>query len=98
MVPPPPRSTRTHPPFPYPTLIRALARARNAAGMAELKPQKRYALAVIIIRAQHAQSLDDAADLFIRLMQNLENNARQKLLSFQQIGRASCRERVCQYV
>src|SRR3546814_3343898 len=81
MVPPPPRSTRTHPPFPYPTLIRALARALNAAEMAELKPQKRYALAVLFIRAQHAQHLDDAADLFIRLMQNLENNARQKLLS-----------------
>lgn len=64
--------------------FRLLARALNASEMAELKPQKRYALAVIFIRAQHAQSLDDAADLFIRLMQNLENNARQKLLLFQQ--------------
>ena len=74
------------PDVPVPKLkqFRHLARALNAAEMAELKPQKRYALAVIFIRAQHAQSLDDAADLFIRLMQNLENNARQKLLSFQQ--------------
>lgn len=74
------------PDVPVPKLkqFRHLARALNATEMAELKPQKRYALAVIFIRAQHAQSLDDAADLFIRLMQNLENNARQKLLSFQQ--------------
>ena len=74
------------PDVPVPKLkqFRLLARALNATEMAELKPQKRYALAVIFIRAQHAQSLDDAADLFIRLMQNLENNARQKLLSFQQ--------------
>jgi TnpA family transposase len=74
------------PEVPVPKLkqFRLLARALNATEMAELKPQKRYALAVIFIRAQHAQSLDDAADLFIRLMQNLENYARQKLLSFQQ--------------
>jgi hypothetical protein len=74
------------PEVPVPKLkqFRHLARALNATEMAELKPQKRYALAVIFIRAQHAQSLDDAADLFIRLMQNLDNNARQKLLSFQQ--------------
>ena len=74
------------PDVPVPKLkqFRLLARALNATEMAELKPQKRYALVVIFIRAQHAQSLDDAADLFIRLMQNLENNARQKLLSFQQ--------------
>ncbi|MBC7701474.1 Tn3 family transposase [Aquabacterium sp.] len=73
------------PDVPVPKLkqFRFLARALNAAEMKELKPQKRYALAVIFIRAQHAQSLDDAADLFIRMMQNLENLARQKLLSFQ---------------
>ncbi len=52
--------------------------------MAELKPQKRYALAVIFIRAQYAQSMDDAADLFVRLLQNLENHARTKLLAYQQ--------------
>ena len=73
------------PDVPVPKLkqFRYLARALNAPEMAELKPQKRYALAVIFIRAQHAQSLDDATDLFIRMMQNLENLARQKLLLFQ---------------
>lgn len=64
--------------------FRYLARALNASEMAELKPNKRYALAVILIRAQHAQSLDDAADLFIRLMQNLNNSAQMRLLAFQQ--------------
>lgn len=74
------------PDIPVPKLkqYRVLARALDAGEMAELKPQKRYALAVIFVRTQYAQSLDDAADLFIRLMQNLENLARQKLLEFQQ--------------
>jgi hypothetical protein len=52
--------------------------------MAELKPQKRYALAVIYIRAQFAQTLDDAADLFVRMLQNLDNQARNKLGEYQQ--------------
>lgn len=74
------------PDIPVPKLrqYRFMARALDASEMVELKPQKRYALAVIFIRAQYAQNLDDAADLFIRLMQNLENLAVQKLLDFQQ--------------
>lgn len=74
------------PNIPAPKLrqFRFLARALDAAEMAELKPLKRYALAVILIRSRHAQALDDAAELLIRLMQNLENTAREKLLQFQQ--------------
>lgn len=74
------------PDIPMPKLkqYRLLARALDAGEMAELKAQKRYALAVIFILSQYAQTLDDAADLFIRLMQNLDNLARQKLLDFQQ--------------
>lgn len=74
------------PDVPVPKLkqFRYLARALDAGEMAALKPNKRYALAVILIRAQHAQSLDDAADLFIRQMQNLNNSAQMKLLAFQQ--------------
>lgn len=74
------------PEVPVPKLkqFRYLARALDAGEMAALKPNKRYALAVILIRAQHAQSLDDAADLFIRLIQNLNNSAQMKLLTFQQ--------------
>jgi TnpA family transposase len=71
-------------PVPKMKQYRTLARALDASEMAELKPQKRYALGVIFIRSQYAKTLDDAADLFIRLMQNLENLAAQKLLTFQQ--------------
>ena len=74
------------PDIPVPKLrqYRLQARAMDAAEMAELKPQKRYALAVIYIRSQYAQTLDDAADLFIRLLQKMENAAVQKLLDYQQ--------------
>ncbi len=74
------------PDIPVPKLrqYRFIARAMDASEMVELKPQKRYALAVIFIRAQYAQSMDDAADLFVRLLQNLENHARTKLLAYQQ--------------
>ncbi|MDR0769576.1 MAG: Tn3 family transposase [Burkholderiales bacterium] len=74
------------PDIPVPKLrqMRLLARALDAGEMAELKPQKRYALAVVFIRSQFAQTLDDATDIYIRLLQNLENSARQKLLTFQQ--------------
>lgn len=74
------------PDIPVPKLrqYRFLARALDAAEMAALKPAKRYALAVILIRSKHAQALDDAAELLIRLMHNLENTAREKLVEFQQ--------------
>jgi TnpA family transposase len=60
-----------------------LARALDAGELAELKAVKRYALAAIFIRSQYAKTLDDAADLFIRLMQKLENAAQQKLIAYQ---------------
>lgn len=74
------------PDIPVPKLkqYRYIARSLNASEMAELKPQKRYALAVIYIRAQFAQTLDDATDLFVRMLQNLDNQARTKLGEYQQ--------------
>ncbi|MGC7451395.1 Tn3 family transposase, partial [Xanthomonas citri pv. citri] len=63
--------------------FRAMARALDAAELAELVPIKRYALAAIFIRSQYRKTLDDAADLFIRLIQNLENTAQQKLIAYQ---------------
>ena len=60
-----------------------MARAMDASEMAELKPAKRYALAVIFIRAQCAQAFDDAGDLFVRLMRNLENLAQKRLAEHQ---------------
>lgn len=63
--------------------FRAMARALDAAELAELVPIKRYALAAIFIRSHYRKTLDDAADLFIRLIQNLENTAQQKLIAYQ---------------
>jgi TnpA family transposase len=73
------------PEIPIPKLkqYRLLARSLDAAEMADLTKAKRYALAIIFIRAQHAQALDDVADLFVRLVQNLENRARKYLLEHQ---------------
>ncbi|WP_043766674.1 Tn3 family transposase [Algiphilus aromaticivorans] len=63
--------------------FRAMARALDASELAELIPVKRYALAAIFIRSQYRKTLDDAADLFIRLIQNLENTAQQRLIVYQ---------------
>lgn len=63
--------------------FRAMARALDASELAELVPVKRYALAAIFIRSQYRKTLDDAADLFIRLIQNLENTAQQRLIAYQ---------------
>ncbi|MGH8420771.1 MAG: Tn3 family transposase [Pseudomonas fluorescens] len=63
--------------------FRAMARALDASELAELVPVKRYALAAIFIRSQYRKTLDDAADLFIRLIQNLESTAQQKLIAYQ---------------
>ena len=74
------------PAVPVPKLrqYRHVARSLDASEMAEIKPVKRYALAVIFIRSQFSQTLDDTADLYVRLLQNLENLARTKLLEYQQ--------------
>ncbi|HET8700600.1 MAG TPA: Tn3 family transposase [Nitrococcus sp.] len=70
-------------PVPKLKYFRTMARALDASELAELKAAKRYALAAIFIRSQFSKTLDDAADLFIRLVQRLENNAQQKLLAHQ---------------
>lgn len=70
-------------PVPKLKQYRAMARALDASELAELKPTKRYALAAIFIRAQYARTLDDAADVFIRLIQKLESSAQQRLVAYQ---------------
>jgi hypothetical protein len=57
----------------------AEARALNAARMKEAKPDKRYAFAVALIRRQRARALDDAGDMLIRLVQRMQNTAKEKL-------------------
>lgn len=73
------------PEIPVPKLrqFRYMARALDAREMAQLKPQKRYALAVVYIRSQYSKALDDAALLFIRMYRNLENGARERLMAYQ---------------
>jgi len=74
------------PEIPVPKLkqYRYIARSLDASEMAELKPHKRYALAVIFIRSQFAKTLDDAADLLIRMLQKLDNQAQTKLMAYQE--------------
>lgn len=60
-----------------------IARASDAAEMAEFKPAKRYALAMVFIRAQHAGSLDFAADLYIRMLRKIDAKAQRKLTEHQ---------------
>jgi len=47
------------------------------------RPEKRYALAALHIRAQYAKTLDEAAGIFTRLMQDLETVAMKNLLAHQ---------------
>jgi len=66
------------------------ARALDASQLSRLNETTRYALAAVFIRSQRGKALDEAADLFLRLVQKLENTARQKLLNeqFEQSQRA----------
>ncbi|MBT2118911.1 Tn3 family transposase [Dyella sp. LX-66] len=72
--------------IPVPKLkhFRDMAKALDLSELTELLPAKRNALAVIYVRAQYARTLDDTADLFIRLIQALENTALRSLLAYQQ--------------
>lgn len=57
------------------------ARALDATEMADLKPNKRYTLAVLLIRSQHSKALDDVAEMFIRLVRKIESSAQAQLES-----------------
>lgn len=55
------------------------ARALTAPEMARLKINKRYALAVILIRQQHSKALDDVANLYIKMLRSMEASAQAAL-------------------
>jgi TnpA family transposase len=61
----------------------AEARVLNASRMKESQPDKRYAFALALIHRQRARALDDAADMLIRLVQRMQNAAKEKFLSLQ---------------
>jgi hypothetical protein len=54
-------------------------RVLNASRMKEARPDKRYASAVALIHRQRARALDDAADMLIRLVHQMQNGAKEKL-------------------
>ena len=49
------------------------------AGDAELKPSKRYALAVLLIRGQKGKALDDVTNMLIRMLRQMESLAQKNL-------------------
>src|SRR3546814_10962147 len=99
MIRRPPRSTRTDTRFPYTTLFRPLAVDEDAPALEGVEApqqvhQRRFAGAGAADEPDflagadgQRQVVDDAAFLAVMEADVLE-----------EIGRASCRERVCQYV
>src|SRR3546814_12809753 len=111
MIRRPPRSTRTDTLFPYTTLFRSLGRpARrlaldlldHPAGLHRFRPLLEN-VGVLVAAREVVVALDEEPVLL--LLARLVGHAHQvpasaQLLAVQleEIGRASCRERVCQYV
>src|SRR3546814_15905500 len=95
----PPRSTRTDTLFPYTTLFRSQGIDRRfefllprACGL-----ERAPGFAVVVDRGEQEQLAGDEgiAALLRQLVGDVEQAAE---VVADQIGRASCRERVCQYV
>jgi TnpA family transposase len=58
------------------------ARSLHANSARELKSNKRYALAVVLIQTQRQHALDRVADLFIKKMLNLKSTAELRLQQY----------------
>src|SRR3546814_19923015 len=102
MIRRPPRSTRTDTLFPYTTLFRSppIAGSNGNGGNALFGPCKVEQAITSITYVGGPAYVEPAAGsaerpIFERIRRELMKGQRQK---FRQIGRASCRERVCQYV
>jgi TnpA family transposase len=61
----------------------AEARSLDVASMNDLTEPKRLTLAAALVFAQTGQALDDVADMYVRLVQRLHNQARTALLEYQ---------------
>jgi TnpA family transposase len=57
----------------------AEARTLDAARLAALEPQKRYALAVALLTMQAARVRDDVAEMFVKRMQAIHRSAKEAL-------------------
>src|SRR3546814_11548344 len=100
----PPRSTRTYTLFPYSTLFRSPRLLRGC-----LEARSLGILNIVQLYGAHSIASHCKLDLVLRLeaprvvrdsgMERLGGRrSRAQILGVEQIGRASCRERVCQYV
>ena len=66
------------PPVKHQQLINE-AKAMDYAELMKLKLNKRFAMVVVLIRHQYAQTLDNAANIFIKLIQKLDRAAQKQL-------------------
>jgi hypothetical protein len=60
------------------------AKALDAPHMKQMSALKRYTLAVALLDAQYAQTLDDLAEMFIRQMQQMHYRGKQALAVLRQ--------------
>src|SRR3546814_16813154 len=113
MIRRPPRSTRTDTLFPYTTLFRSVAAAAKAfPAWRDSSPEARGAVLTAMANVIIANA-DELADLLIQetgrpmalaqfeilhIAVGYLNHYAELRLETEQIGRASCRERVCQNV
>jgi len=70
-------------PIPKYRYFRDLAASLDAAELRDQKPSKRYTLAAVFIGSQYARTLDDAGEIFVKMMRALENNATTRLITHQ---------------
>src|SRR3546814_14981901 len=111
MIRRPPRSTRTHTLFPYTTLFRSISVRDAACRISEARRARHHSLLFVIICRQHGLSGVIHLDI-LRLDHDKLRQRRGSWTTptpercasssvsraCREIGRASCRERVCQYV
>src|SRR3546814_14349362 len=107
MIRRPPRSTRTDTLFPYTTLFRSVIRSVHEAlaGLGNVEaPEVKQEPAVSIrasIKPDYIVCLEDGKKLKMlrrHLMTHYNMTPEDYRAKWNQIGRASCRERVCEYV
>lgn len=58
------------------------ARALDVAEMRQLKPLKRYTLAVLLIQTQLEKAMDDIAEIYIKAIRSLHNSAEERLRQY----------------
>src|SRR3546814_18222947 len=98
----PPRSTRTVTPFPYTTLFRSRVGWGTLAAVEENRGKKPEWLEQIWFAGCHSDVggsyPEDESRLSDIALEWMVGELKACIPSIQEIGRAPCRERVCQYV